>query len=277
MESIDVVIPTYNEYERLLTAVCSALSQTVEVNTIFIIDDGSNHEIRSRLKTSWLVQEEKVHLVLIDHVGLPGVLRKIGVELSTAKWIAFLDADDTWRPQKLEKQLHVAKFSRTELICSGATVIDKEFEKPVSRRFTKDAQKVSLCRLLWRNVIVNSSVLASREALLEVGTYADSNLLRGVEDYATWLRLVARHPAVYLIEELVEYKYSNVSLSRTEKNRRPEALSDFKKWIRETKSLSSRFVGYQVLVLAVLAVETMSRVARYLSDLKRIFMEVIDS
>lgn len=266
MNSIDVVIPTFNEYERLLAAVKSVADQTLGVRRIFIVDDGSRPEIKSAMSSSKLLTASNVELLFEPHRGLPGVLRKIGVEKSTAEWVAFLDADDIWQPGKLQIQMLALAHTDANLVCSNAKVVQEGNEKPLLTKSKVKSKQLSVWSLLWRNRIVNSSVLVRRSALAEVGLYADSWRLRGVEDYATWLRIISKSSVVFLEENLVEYTFSPDSLSRTEIHRRPEALSDFRAWLWEAKTGKQLTKGRSALIISTFILEMSSRVVRGISQ-----------
>ena len=232
IDSVDVVIPTFNETLNLVRAIDSIKSQTVGVNKIFVVDDGSSQEVKSFLLQKY-ESDDLVELVLKDHSGLPGVSRKLGVSLSSADWIAFLDADDYWAKNKLEIQLSIARNANTGFVFSNATMVGGETAAPYfeSQLFPL---AVGLKSLLRSNSVVNSSVIVRRSLLLQVGSYPDSEKLRGVEDYATWLRISVFTKLKGTSDCLVYYQVSPHSLSRVEKLiTRKDAIVYFEKWLLE--------------------------------------------
>lgn len=240
MELVDAVIPTFMETERLLRAVDSAKAQTLKVNKIFVVDDGSSEEIQNWIRTKFL-GDSQVEVIQNHHTGLPGVGRGLAVARSEAKWISFLDADDTWSPDKIEKQLSLAKSSKADLVFSNAQIkVDGDNRGAF---FTRERfhTSPSLSQMIADNRIVNSSVIVRRDALVEVGGYADSAHVRGVEDYATWLRVSVNHNLVGLDEQLVQFEVSanGVGLSSNPMVR-IFALSDFVVWSRGLSNSDSR-------------------------------------
>src|SRR5947209_13220762 len=101
--SVSVIIPTYNHGRFIADAIESVLAQTYPVSEIIVVDDGSTDE------TQEVVEKfgEKVRYIEQANAGVSAA-RNTGIENSDGDLVAFLDADDTWLPEKIEKQ--VAKF-----------------------------------------------------------------------------------------------------------------------------------------------------------------------
>ena len=230
LDTIDVVIPTFNETINLVRAVDSVKRQTVSINKIYVIDDGSNQEVQSFLSQKY-DSDDIVELVLKSHSGLPGVSRKLGINLSSAEWIAFLDADDYWVENKLEIQLSIASSTRASFVCSNALMVGGQVESPYFKG-QLFLTSIKFGNLVRSNTVVNSSVLVRRALLRRVGYYPDSSKLRGVEDYATWLRISVLTRLRGTPDCLVFYQVSPNSLSRVEKTiTRNNALIDFEHWL----------------------------------------------
>ena len=229
--NVDVVIPTFNETTNLVRAINSVKDQSSKVNRIIVIDDGSKEEV-----TKFLSEEYKsdslVELILKQHSGLPGVSRNLGIGLSTADWIAFLDADDYWDPRKLEVQLELARSRSSDFVFSNATMIDGQNQSPYFEQGSF-ASTIGLRELLKSNSVINSSVLIRRNLLEQIGPYPESPKVRGVEDYATWLRASTIIKLHGTSDCLVYYQVSPTSLSRVEKSiTRTDAQRDFESWLK---------------------------------------------
>jgi len=239
VEIIDVVIPTFQESERLVRAVESVRAQTLKVNKVFIVEDGSSENVRNEITTKYL-GDTQIEVILNHHTGLPGAGRKIGVEKSKADWIAFLDADDTWASEKIEKQLTAARESGADLIFSNAKIFMNGRHHESFFSAERFQPQPSVQDLMADNRIVNSSVMVRRAALLAVGVYADSSHVRGVEDYATWLRLCVNHSFLGLDEQLVQFEVSHNGIGLSSNPMvRIFALADFVAWSRESGTLDS--------------------------------------
>ena len=238
--SVDVVIPTYQETSRLFRAVRSALDQTSPVDQIYVIDDGSDYEVQESLRNH-LSQDSRVTLIFNKHTGLPGVGRMDGIRLSSANWVAFLDADDFWEPTKIDKQLTLARDTGTQFVCTNGIKVKNGNQ--FGNYFPDGAvsQTISFSDLLRDNKVIASSVLAERSLLLDVGTFSSGHHVRAVEDYATWLRCSSITKISYLQLPLVYYEISEHGLSATlPLDASIFAISDFILWCRDSEILGER-------------------------------------
>jgi glycosyltransferase involved in cell wall biosynthesis len=182
--SISVVIPAYNCESFVCRAIESALAQTVQPREIVVVDDGSadeTFEVVSRYPAP-------VRAVRKPNGG-PASARNLGVLQTTGEWIGFLDADDVWFPQKLERQV---KFIRDDVavVCSRA----RGAPPRMPARITFES--------LWRrNCIVNSSALVRRQAFISAGGLDQDRSIIGVEDYNLWLRLLGAGWNIVCVDE----------------------------------------------------------------------------
>ena len=229
-ETVDVVIPTYFETERLFRAIESALEQSRPAQKVIVVDDGSPAEVRNVISKRYS-KNERVQLIFTDHIGHPGRVRNLGVSESNADWIALLDADDYWEQGKLQKQLDLAQETDADLIYTNSVNISEKSQL-VERRKGGLPKKLNPRGLILSNHLINSSVLVRREVLKRAGNFVESPKVLGVEDYATWLRISLDGKLVGLDEPLVYYTFSETSLSRRKDGRtRVDALEDFIGWL----------------------------------------------
>lgn len=260
IETVDVIITTYNETDLLFRAVSSAKEQTYPINKIWIIDDGSQPEVVKRIKEAYN-SDAQVGLVTLEHSGVPGASRKVGVSRSSASWIAFLDADDYWNETKIEKQLLLANSRNAKLVYTNALKVGGE-SSGVYFPLHNFRQKLQPHHMIRVNYVINSSVLVRREVLFEVDLYADLANVRAVEDYATWLRISMSNSFYGIAEPLTFYTVSASSLSRESQiDRRPFALIDFLAWSKSKRMerLSDRFrhMSFRAGILFQLMRETL--------------------
>ena len=99
-ESISVIIPTYNRAYCLSRAIDSVLAQSHPVEKICVIDDGSTDDTQQLLQSNY----PQIHYIRQENKGVSAARNK-GIRKIKSQWIAFLDSDDEWLPQKIEKQL----------------------------------------------------------------------------------------------------------------------------------------------------------------------------
>lgn len=226
---VDVIIPNYNETLLLSRAVDSVISQGKIVNRVIIVDDGSDEKTIQYLnsKFSGIDRIQVVHSIRHNH---PGVMREIGINLSDSEWIAFLDADDFWEPDKLRKQLAFAIENKYQVVCSDANLY-RNLEK-IGRIYHFEVEpKISTWQLLQENIIINSSAVVRRECFQKIGGYPREFHHRGVEDYSLWLRLSTHFEIGFINEPLVNYEDQIDSLGKKQNvNLRNVAILDFIFW-----------------------------------------------
>ena len=234
---ISVVIPVFNRTNQTLSAVKSVLIQSHPVHEIILVDDGSDGETRDYLHANIKVLSDKIKVIEIEHSGRPAVARNTGVLLSNGDWIAFLDSDDEWWPDKIEIQ--VGRVSSCEALALGESPISaKTKPKPWSR--------ISTQKLLKRNPLICSSVLVRKDLLEKVGGFPDSIFATGNEDYVTWLKISTLTTWNLYNRQSVSYKdNSEDSLSKSKSLQsyfiREIALLNFADWkITSTNRLNLR-------------------------------------
>lgn len=208
MEQVSVIIPVYNGQKFIKRAILSAVSQEVEVK-IIVIDDNSIDD------TAIIVQElakEYRQIYYLKNNMRSGVAysRNVGVLNSSTKYIAYLDADDWWEPNKLKKQLLFMKENKECHFCyTGRTIWD---DNGIKKGQIIDCPfKVQFQDLVKHNCITCSSVLMERDLALKYPMECDEIH----EDYFTWLRILGDGEAAYGLQEgLVNYTLTPLGKSR---------------------------------------------------------------
>jgi glycosyltransferase involved in cell wall biosynthesis len=192
---VSVVIPAYNAAGCLAGAVQSVLAQTFPASEVIVVNDGSGDGTASLARTFGA----PVRCVDQPHAGLPAA-RNRGARESRCEWVAFLDADDRWRPEKLEAQAKaVTGNPDAGWVYTDAVVVDaqglplREWTFP----FTDGTQADVLKALFLGHVVAGSasSVAVRRDCLVEVGMFDPE--MKAVEDVDCWMRLAARYPLAH--------------------------------------------------------------------------------
>jgi glycosyltransferase involved in cell wall biosynthesis len=236
---VDVIIPNYNQTNLLARAIESALIQGDTINQIIIVDDGSSEETLEYLIDKFSCVQ-KIKIIRSARYSHPGIMRDIGLINSNSEWIAFLDADDFWEPGKIDRQLKFALENNFKVICSNGYVCKNSVR--IKRFYEFDTfSKISTRILIKDNLVVNSSTLINRECFQKIGGYPRDYHLRGVEDFATWLRLSVYFQIGFLDEDLVNYEDLEDSFSKQQNSElRNIALLDFAFWSKGQVSPFSR-------------------------------------
>lgn len=203
--TVCVIIPTYNRAQYICSAIESVLSQSYKPLTIIVVDDGSTDntaEVISRYT-------DIIKYFRIVHCGLASKVRNAGLEMVQEDYVAFLDSDDQWLPNKLEQQVRILdEHPEVGLICTNAFVLGEGQDKP-NRLYLQGEQLSSgnvLQVLLRNNFVITSTVVIRRSLLEHVGTFSEDHLLRVGEDYDLWLRIAAVSQVFSLPDALCIYR-----------------------------------------------------------------------
>ena len=192
---VSIVIPAYNAARYLHAALESALNQTYRGDKeIIVVDDGSSDDTPAVVAACG----GQITYLRQDHRG-PASARNRGLRRARGEFIAFLDADDLWRPEKLQRQMEIMR-SRPDvgLVCCDFQRFTESGVFATSNKRLAEPASGWVFRELWqRNFISTPTVVLRRECLDAVGLF-DEALSYG-EDWHLWLR-VARHFKVHYVD-----------------------------------------------------------------------------
>ena len=185
--TVGVIIPTFERPHETNRAVESVINQSFKVQQIVVIDDGSSDSNFFILKSLLEDKDKRVQLIRIEPSRHPGIAREVGLNKIKTDWVAFLDSDDFWHPQKIEIQIRLAAQHNTEAICCNADIVNQVSGDCYPSNYKPGF--ISRRKLMKKNIIINSSVLVSRKILEKSGGIESRYSMRGAEDYVTWLRI----------------------------------------------------------------------------------------
>lgn len=206
---ISAIIPAYNSQDFIIDAIKSIQNQTHPVDEIIVIDDGSVDN------TQQLIQSQTKNIIYLKQENQgPSAARNAGIKLAKGDWIAFLDADDQWTSNKIEKQLDVLTLSPELHLLAGdmqeigmnnevitQSVLDKHnLLKPFQINQSRPIHH-ALAQLVTKNFIPTGTVLVKRSTVLEAGLF--NNNIRFGEDLELWAKIAAKHPITCLPEILM--------------------------------------------------------------------------
>jgi len=206
MAKVSVVIPAYNAANFIRDTVDSALAQTHRDLEVIVVNDGSTDDTLARLQH----YGSRIHVLDLANGGVARA-RNAGVKLATGSWIAFLDADDLWRPEKIERQLahSDAPLRYTDRLNIGARGDLPELQSLVTPMYDGD---LFLTLMLEGNFITTSSVLVQRDLFEKMNGFFTG--LNGTEDWDLWLRIGERHRIGLYAEPMISYRFHPGGLSR---------------------------------------------------------------
>jgi len=202
---VSVVMPAYRCADTIGAAIESALSQQVSLELI-VVDDCSGENLEEIL-TDYL-QDSSVRLLKNPRNLGAAQSRNRGVEAARGAYVAFLDADDIWAPEKLSKQLELLEKTGLVLCATGRELMTPEGE--LTGRIIGVKERLTYRDLLKHNSINCSSVVMKTEVAREFPMgHEDSH-----EDYILWLQILRKYGSACAINEpLLKYRLSNTGKS----------------------------------------------------------------
>jgi glycosyltransferase involved in cell wall biosynthesis len=206
---ISVIIPSFNRAHTLPRAIDSVIHQTKPADEIIIVDDGSTDD------TQLLIQQ-RYPMIKYLHQDNQGVssARNLGIKsaCSSSTWIALLDSDDEWHPNKLEHQMQALANKPSPLchtdeiwIRDGRPV--NQMKKHAKSSFNLFERSLNMC------LISPSSALIRRDIFDQIGLF--DTTLPACEDYDLWLRICISHDTTFVPQPLtIKYGGHNDQLSK---------------------------------------------------------------
>jgi len=236
MKKVSIIIPTYNAASFIEQAIDSVLAQTYKDFEIVIIDDGSTDNTKEVLQK----YADKIRYIMQPNKGV-AIARNTGIHNSESEYIAFLDSDDEWLPEKLELQMSIVEknndiglvHTNDIQVSEGGQVLSIDTPN-IKYLFGK----ISKYLLLRKASIKTSTVLLRRKCLEKVGLF-DPYLSRlGVEDRDLWIRFTKYYNAFYIDKPLVKYLVRSNSMSHNQKKMVEGRYYVIDKYFPEKKGLN---------------------------------------
>ena len=211
MPTISVVIPTYNRATTIVACIKSVLAQSYTINEILIIDDCSTDDTIDRLKK---FKEKLILLNTNTHSGAQ-VARNIGIKAATSEWITFLDSDDEWLPNKLEKQiaaLKIANYNPMTVVHGDCYIKNKDSDKTKYWKLHKIDGINVYKQLLAKSGTFFPAILTSKIALKRIN-FLDENI-PSYHEWDTAIRLAKFCRFIHIQEPLFIYNIHNNTISK---------------------------------------------------------------
>ena len=192
---VSVIMPAYNAAKTIRASVESIHAQTVSDWELIVVDDGSIDETAAIL-TKLAEGDSRIRFLKNAKNSGASYTRNRAVTLAQGEWIAFLDSDDLWKPDKLEKQLALADKHPDMVICYTASAFINDDGEPYGY-VLEAVERVTYEMLLRKNLLSCSSVMIRTSVMKEVKMPGD----RMHEDYYVWLKVVHSCGVAYGINE----------------------------------------------------------------------------
>ena len=241
---VSVIIPSYNSEKYIAKTLDSVCAQTYADFEVLVMNDYSSDRT-AEIVESYAAKDSRIHLMNLP--GNKGVshARNTGVRMASGDWIAFLDSDDLWATDKLEKQLKLKKQldkdapeRKHDFLFTGSSFID-ENGLPLSS-VLHVPEHVDFEDLLKQNVVSCSSVMIRRELMLKYPMPCSDQVH---EDFVTWLTILKKEKieAYGLDEPLLIYRVMKSSRSG---NKLKAAAMTFRAYRHIGLSVSSAFKNW---------------------------------
>lgn len=183
---ISVVLPTYNRAGLLKRALSSIISQTYPHWEVLVVDNNSTDNTDQVVHD---FNDERIRLLKVDNYGVIALSRNVGIREAAGEYIAFLDSDDWWKPNKLEKSLAYLENGK-DVVYHDLLVVAKRNQRVLWRKARTRTLKIPIFKDLITNgnALNNSSVVLRKKILEDIGGLSEDRNLVSIEDYDAWLR-----------------------------------------------------------------------------------------
>lgn len=222
----------------------SVLAQTTSPLEVLVCDDGSTDDSEARVRA---VDDPRVRWLTGPRGGRPAIPRNRGIAAARGEWLAFLDSDDVWLPNKLERQLEAAEMLGERAVCCDAWRVTPNGEGIATPLLGGGDQVLTWWDLLCVNRVICSSALVHRSVLVGTDGFPEEPELKALEDYALWLRIAVQTDFAYLSCPLLNYLDDADNSVRSGKpdgwGQRLAVLGNFGRW-SETLHLPVRMRIY---------------------------------
>jgi glycosyltransferase involved in cell wall biosynthesis len=188
-DTISVIIPLYNRREEIGRAIASALRQSRAPQEIVVVDDASND---GSAETVVAFGDKRVRLLRHDRNQGAAAARNAGIAAAKCDWIALLDSDDEWEPEKLARQLEALRAAPDAPAAGVTGYVIRDYRTAEERAFAPRPKDATLDALVWGCPLgIGSTLLAQRSIFAEIGVF-DPDLPR-LEDWEWLMRYLPAH------------------------------------------------------------------------------------
>ena len=211
---VSVIIPTYNRADYLKLALKSVMEQTYKKIEVIVTDDGSTDNT-AEVVTSF--NDTRIKYFYQKNTGLPAAARNLGLREASGEYIAFLDDDDMWLPEKLELQVgYLREHSKYHLVYSNAWIIDENGVWDGLLLKSESFKEGGIFEeLVKTNFIPQLTVLMKRKVFENIGFLNEDSSLIATEDYEYWLRVALHYKIGFVKEPLAMYRVHSGGASQT--------------------------------------------------------------
>lgn len=219
---VSVVTPVYNSEKYIKKTIDSVLAQSYENLELILVDDCST-DYSKKIIEDYKQKDSRIKLISLKKNSGAAIARNTGIKKATGNFIAFIDSDDQWNEEKLEKQLKFMKINNY-----GFTFTAYEMVKDAKKiKNVIVPEKIEYKGLLKNTVIGCSTVMINKDI---IGDFKMPNVRKG-QDTLTWLKILENEPFAYgLNSTLTKYRIGNKSISSNKISALKRTWSNYRKF-----------------------------------------------
>lgn len=220
-ELVSIITPAYKAASIIEDTIKSVLSQSYSNWELLIADDCSPDDTRAVVE-KWCAIDPRIKLICLERNGGPATARNAALNNATGRWIAFLDSDDVWLPNKLEDSISFALMRDAAIIFTGF------------RRFSKDGSRLGDYiavpeRLTYRSLLGNTAIATSTVLIDTLKTGPIRMEKAYYDDFVCWLNILKRGFVAHgLDKDLMRYRVMSQSVSRNKKRSAMEVWKTYR-------------------------------------------------
>lgn len=215
MDKVSIIIPSYNAENYIVEAINSILEQTINVFEVFIIDDGSTDNTKKVIETNF--NDSRIKYFYKENGGEASA-RNCGLEKAQGEFIAFLDADDLYAPNKIENQLAILKKNpNIDVVYNDVILVDDNTQEIGLLKSEEifENQADFYANILYRQVIPASASMMLRKKCIEESNARFPEHFSHAVDYAFILQLAEKYNFYYIPEKLYYYRRHSGNLTNS--------------------------------------------------------------
>lgn len=233
MVKVSAIITTHNRYELLKKAIDSVLNQTYKNIECIVVDDKSQDETEQFMK-SIVEKNNNIKYIRINDDKMTGgnYARNLGIKNSNGEYIAFLDDDDEWFPEKIEKQVKILEDNKDVGIVVCGRKLEYNPGKVYLDEKTIDNDIKDYSKKILYNIIGATSMMMFRKRLLQQVNYFDENI-KFWQEYDLTIRICQISKVAFINEILTLYR-----ININDKNRK---TNKFEEWLETTKYINNKY------------------------------------
>jgi glycosyltransferase involved in cell wall biosynthesis len=242
MVTVSVIIPVFNTEAFLTHTIESVVGQRYNDWEIIAVDDGSTDRSATVLQKYVHRLPGKFHCICQENQGASSA-RNRAIGISSGQYIAFLDSDDAWFPEKLEIQVGILEDAPHVGMVYADCLVVNQIGNPVRDSYFNNSPPRGWIfqNLLLNNFIPTSSVVIRRSVLQEIGLF---NLVYRIsQDYDLWLRVSDRYQVAVIEKPLVQYRIHPAGISRNRVEMVHEDLDIMEEWLHQKPELREQLAA----------------------------------